>query len=117
MLRQRHNFGVIAAVHSHYQNVAFSGENLVSKSEARGGGVGRKAHRRGATGTGLPQVLPNPFQRTGLTTAATRTTVLYQFQSCFSALLQEMIDEADRDGDGEINLDEFLRIMKKTNLY
>jgi len=31
--------------------------------------------------------------------------------------LQEMIDEADRDGDGEINLDEFLRIMKKTNLY
>ncbi|KAJ3054111.1 hypothetical protein HK097_002631 [Rhizophlyctis rosea] len=31
--------------------------------------------------------------------------------------LQEMIDEADRDGDGEINEDEFLRIMKKTNLY
>ncbi len=30
---------------------------------------------------------------------------------------KEMIDEADRDGDGEINLDEFLRIMKKTNLY
>ncbi|XP_034738845.1 caltractin [Etheostoma cragini] len=31
--------------------------------------------------------------------------------------LQEMIDEADRDGDGEINEQEFLRIMKKTNLY
>ena len=31
--------------------------------------------------------------------------------------LQEMIDEADRDGDGEINPDEFLRIMKKTSLY
>lgn len=31
--------------------------------------------------------------------------------------LQEMIDEADRDGDGEINQDEFLRIMKKTSLY
>nr|AAZ15803.1 centrin 1 [Blastocladiella emersonii] len=31
--------------------------------------------------------------------------------------LQEMIDEADRDGDGEINEDDFLRIMKKTNLY
>ena len=31
--------------------------------------------------------------------------------------LQEMIDEADRDGDGEVNQDEFLRIMKKTNLY
>ncbi|XP_052516539.1 centrin-1 [Budorcas taxicolor] len=31
--------------------------------------------------------------------------------------LQEMIDEADRDGDGEVNEDEFLRIMKKTNLY
>lgn len=31
--------------------------------------------------------------------------------------LQEMIDEADRDGDGEINQQEFLRIMKKTSLY
>lgn len=30
---------------------------------------------------------------------------------------QEMIDEADRDGDGEINEGEFLRIMKKTSLY
>ena len=28
-----------------------------------------------------------------------------------------MIDEADRDGDGEVNQDEFLRIMKKTSLY
>lgn len=31
--------------------------------------------------------------------------------------IQEMIDEADRDGDGEISEDEFLRIMKKTCLY
>ncbi|XP_074962418.1 centrin-2-like [Phalacrocorax aristotelis] len=31
--------------------------------------------------------------------------------------LQEMIDEADRDGDGEVNEQEFLRIMKKTSLY
>merc|ERR1712110_1240077 len=28
--------------------------------------------------------------------------------------LQEMIDEADRDGDGEVGNDEFQRIMKKT---
>merc|ERR1712071_693743 len=31
--------------------------------------------------------------------------------------LQEMIDEADRDGDGEVDEEEFLRIMKKTNLF
>ncbi|NXO92572.1 CETN1 protein, partial [Certhia brachydactyla] len=31
--------------------------------------------------------------------------------------LQEMIDEADRDGDGEVSEQEFLRIMKKTGLY
>ncbi len=27
-----------------------------------------------------------------------------------------MIDEADRDGDGEINQEEFMRIMRKTNV-
>ena len=31
--------------------------------------------------------------------------------------LQEMIDEADCDGDGEINEDEFVRIMSKTSCY
>jgi centrin-1 len=31
--------------------------------------------------------------------------------------IQEMIDEADRDGDGEISEEEFMRIMKKTNLF
>ncbi|KAI8610331.1 hypothetical protein BC830DRAFT_1069949, partial [Chytriomyces sp. MP71] len=31
--------------------------------------------------------------------------------------LQEMIDEADRDGDGEINEDEFFRITRKTGMY
>uniref|UniRef100_G1Q5P9 EF-hand domain-containing protein n=2 Tax=Myotis lucifugus TaxID=59463 RepID=G1Q5P9_MYOLU len=31
--------------------------------------------------------------------------------------LQEMIDEADRDGDGEVNEEDFLRIMKKTSHY
>nr|XP_045058406.2 centrin-4 isoform X1 [Desmodus rotundus] len=30
--------------------------------------------------------------------------------------LQEMLDEADRDGDGEINEEEFLRMMQKTSL-
>lgn len=33
------------------------------------------------------------------------------------SLTQEMIDEADRDGDGEVNQQEFFRIMKKTSLY
>jgi len=31
--------------------------------------------------------------------------------------LQEMIQEADQDNDGEVNQEEFLRIMKKTCLY
>lgn len=31
--------------------------------------------------------------------------------------LQEMIDEADRDGDGELNEEEFLRMMKKSNNF
>jgi centrin-1 len=31
--------------------------------------------------------------------------------------LQEMIDEADRDGDGEVSVEEFLRIMKKSGLW
>jgi len=31
--------------------------------------------------------------------------------------LQEMIGEADLDGDGQVNEDEFFRIMKKTSLY
>ncbi|XP_072307409.1 uncharacterized protein [Eucyclogobius newberryi] len=31
--------------------------------------------------------------------------------------LQEMIDEADRDGDREVSEEEFMRLMKKNNLY
>jgi centrin-1 len=31
--------------------------------------------------------------------------------------LQEMIDEADRNGDGVVDEQEFLRIMRKTNLF
>ncbi|XP_071452572.1 uncharacterized protein [Hetaerina americana] len=31
--------------------------------------------------------------------------------------LQEMIDEADKDGDGEVSQEEFIRIMQKTHLY
>lgn len=36
---------------------------------------------------------------------------------CCLVCMKEMIDEADRDGDGEVNQEEFLRIMKKTCLY
>ena len=31
--------------------------------------------------------------------------------------IAEMIEEADRDGDGEIGEEEFMRIMRKTNLF
>ena len=31
--------------------------------------------------------------------------------------LQEMIEEADRDGDGQVSEEEFMRMMKKTSLY
>lgn len=31
--------------------------------------------------------------------------------------LQEMIEEADCDGDNQVNQEEFLKIMKKTSLY
>ena len=31
--------------------------------------------------------------------------------------IQEMIEEADGDGDGEIAEEEFMRIMRKTNLF
>ncbi|KAL3901827.1 MAG: hypothetical protein SGCHY_000298 [Lobulomycetales sp.] len=31
--------------------------------------------------------------------------------------LTEMIDEADRTGDGEVNQEDFLRILKKTHLF
>lgn len=31
--------------------------------------------------------------------------------------LKEMITEADLDGDGQVNQDEFFKIMKKTSLY
>ncbi|XP_026402123.1 caltractin-like isoform X1 [Papaver somniferum] len=29
--------------------------------------------------------------------------------------IQQMIDEADKDGDGEVNSEEFIRMMRKTN--
>lgn len=31
--------------------------------------------------------------------------------------IQEMIDEADRDSDGKINFEEFLRVMKKRYIF
>ena len=33
------------------------------------------------------------------------------------AEIEEMIREADIDGDGEISEEEFMRIMRKTNLF
>ena len=39
------------------------------------------------------------------------------FHLMTNSVIQEMIDEADRAGDGEVNQDDFLRIMKKTSLY
>ena len=43
--------------------------------------------------------------------------ILFPGRLADSSAMQEMIDEADRDGDGEVNQEEFLRIMKKTSLY
>ncbi|TKC49643.1 hypothetical protein EI555_007891 [Monodon monoceros] len=37
--------------------------------------------------------------------------------SYLHVILQEVLDEADHDGDGEINEEEFLRMMRKTTLY
>ena len=34
-----------------------------------------------------------------------------------SADVEDMIQEADRDGDGKINKEEFISIMKQTNLF
>lgn len=42
---------------------------------------------------------------------------LLQIFYYFCDFLQEMIDEVDRDGDGEINEQEFFKIMKKISLY
>lgn len=31
--------------------------------------------------------------------------------------VEQMIDEADRNGDGEVDLEEFARVMRKTTLF
>ena len=41
----------------------------------------------------------------------------FTWASMIVCCVQEMIDEADRDGDGEVNEEEFFRIMKKTTLF
>ena len=45
-----------------------------------------------------------------------RVSMVYYFLD-YLFVFQEMIDEADKDGDGEVSEAEFLRIMKKTNMY
>jgi hypothetical protein len=42
---------------------------------------------------------------------------IHFFNLIFILVLYEMIEEADRAGGGEVNQDDFLRIMKKTSLY
>ena len=44
-------------------------------------------------------------------------TLSYLGETMTDEELTEMIEEADRDGDGEIGEDDFIRIMKKSNLF
>lgn len=62
------------------------------------------------------QVRGTPFHVMAQCFFKFRSLVTYKPRP-YSIWWQEMIDEADRDGDGEINEEEFLRIMKKTSLY
>lgn len=41
---------------------------------------------------------------------------VYSCIVCYS-VLQEMLNKADCDGDGEINEEDFLKLMRKTSLY
>ncbi|KAM9850398.1 uncharacterized protein cetn2 isoform 1-T1 [Aulostomus maculatus] len=47
----------------------------------------------------------------------TQSSSYCMYMYVYGVFVKEMIDEADRDGDGEVNQQEFLRIMKKTCLY
>ncbi|KAI9206397.1 uncharacterized protein BJ171DRAFT_440489 [Polychytrium aggregatum] len=46
-----------------------------------------------------------------------RQTVARLGEDFLDSELKEMIDEADRDADGEVTVDDFIRIMKKTNIW
>ena len=40
-----------------------------------------------------------------------------RYCGCVNICRMQMIDEADRDGDGEVTEEDFFRIMKKTSLF
>ena len=59
--------------------------------------------RNGTSLTHLPLFIPD----------ACRPSLRFTGENLTDEELQEMIDEADRDGDGVINEEEFYRVMRK----
>ena len=55
--------------------------------------------------------------RPPVTLSANQARVFGSKPGAYGAGLQAMIDEFDKDGDGEISENEFLGIMKQTSIY